>query len=107
MNASPQPAWGKWVRRVVYGLVGLMVLVAAPSFIASHHGPELILLGVALVFYFAPSIVGRKKANARAILVLNLFLGWTFIGWVVAMVWAVSVDRPAAVATSSERVIGQ
>jgi hypothetical protein len=45
-----------------------------------------------LTIYFFPAIVGRKKKNAPAILVLNLFLGWTFIGWVVALVWAVSKD---------------
>jgi len=26
--------------------------------------------------------------NTHAIFVLNLFLGWTFIGWVLALVWA-------------------
>lgn len=44
------------------------------------------------VLYFIPSMVGRHKANAGAIFALNLFLGWTFIGWVVALVWALTVD---------------
>jgi len=26
--------------------------------------------------------------NMDAILILNLFLGWTFLGWVIALVWA-------------------
>lgn len=45
--------------------------------------------------YFAPTIVGymRKKDNKTAILMLNLFLGWTVVGWVVALVWAVSKDK--------------
>lgn len=44
----------------------------------------------ALVLYFVPSIVAgsREHHNGSAILVLNIFLGWTFIGWVVALVWA-------------------
>jgi hypothetical protein len=25
---------------------------------------------------------------------LNFFLGWTMIGWVVALVWAVKADAP-------------
>ena len=47
-----------------------------------------------LFFYFIPAIVGysRKKHNKGAILVLNLFLGWTGIGWVVALIWAVAND---------------
>jgi len=45
-----------------------------------------------LSFYFWPlwiALIGRKQHTA-GIFVLNLFLGWTFVGWVIAMVWAVS-----------------
>jgi hypothetical protein len=28
---------------------------------------------------------------------LNFFLGWTVIGWVVALVWAVKTDAPMVV----------
>jgi len=38
--------------------------------------------------YFLPSIVGSRHHNASAIFILNLFLGWTFLGWVIALVWA-------------------
>jgi hypothetical protein len=48
----------------------------------------LIALATILFFYFLPSIVGRKKKNALAIFLLNLLLGWSLIGWVVALVWA-------------------
>ncbi len=43
-----------------------------------------------LLFYFLPSIVAicRGHHNAAAIAVLNLLLGWTCIGWIVALVWA-------------------
>jgi len=49
-----------------------------------------VILGIFI--YFLPSIIGRHKTNAFAILVLNLFLGWTFLGWVVALVWACTED---------------
>jgi len=45
-----------------------------------------------LGFYFLPTIVGRKKKNATAIFVLNFFLGWTFIGWLIALIWATTKD---------------
>jgi hypothetical protein len=35
----------------------------------------------------------RGRSNAGAIFVLNLFLGWTLIGWVIALVWAVADDN--------------
>lgn len=50
----------------------------------------IIVLGV----YFLPTIQAftAKKRNAASIAVVNLFLGWTFLGWVVAMAWAVKKD---------------
>jgi hypothetical protein len=30
----------------------------------------------------------RRHPNTVAIGILNLFLGWTFLGWVAALVWA-------------------
>jgi hypothetical protein len=48
-------------------------------------------------FYFLPSIVAlaRSKRDLLSIFLLNLFLGWTFIGWIVALVWAFKVDIAA------------
>jgi len=50
----------------------------------------LILIVIMVLFYFLPSIIAfnAKRKNALAIFVLNLFLGWTFIGWVGALIWA-------------------
>ncbi|MDK7117508.1 superinfection immunity protein, partial [Lactobacillus gasseri] len=50
----------------------------------------LVLFVVLLVAYFIPAIVAsnRKHSNSGAIACLNIFLGWTFIGWVVALVWS-------------------
>jgi hypothetical protein len=41
--------------------------------------------------YFMPTIVAGlgKKRNVAGIAVLNLSMGWTMIGWVGALVWAV------------------
>ena len=48
---------------------------------------------VCLFIYFLPSIIGYRHRNANSITLLNFFLGWTLIGWVVALVWAVSNDK--------------
>jgi hypothetical protein len=55
---------------------------------------SLIFLAVVLALYFAPAWAAycNHKTNTPAIFVLNLLLGWTFIGWVIAMVWAVTKD---------------
>ena len=53
--------------------------------------------GFGFLVYFAPTIVAlaRHKRNTLSIFLLNLFLGWTLIGWIVAVVWASTVDVPA------------
>jgi hypothetical protein len=51
-----------------------------------------IVFFITIAFYFLPSLVARKKKDFRSILILNLFLGWTFVGWVIALVWAVKRD---------------
>ncbi|HWW16306.1 MAG TPA: superinfection immunity protein [Candidatus Dormibacteraeota bacterium] len=55
--------------------------------------------GFGFVMYFLPSIIalGRNKRDITAIVLLNFFLGWTMIGWVVALVWAVKADVPMVV----------
>lgn len=51
---------------------------------------HLIVVAVLAVFYLVPVIVARsRKCSATAgIAVINIFLGWTFLGWVVALAWA-------------------
>lgn len=58
----------------------------------------LIWLAVAIVsigVYFLPTIIaaGRGIPNAASVAVINVFLGWTFLGWVVALAMAVSGIR--------------
>lgn len=45
--------------------------------------------------YMAPSLLAglAQHRNAGAICVLNLLLGWTFIGWVIALVWACTTSE--------------
>ncbi|MET4106006.1 superinfection immunity protein [Hymenobacter sp. UYP22] len=47
--------------------------------------------------YFLPSIIGRKKRQAMSIFALNLLLGWTVLGWIGALIWAMSSDTPQVV----------
>jgi hypothetical protein len=53
----------------------------------------MVSLLILAVLYFLPAIVGRNKSDATGIFLLNLFLGWTLIGWVAAFIWAISSDR--------------
>ena len=50
------------------------------------------LLVVALCVYFLPAIIAseRRHRERGPIFVLNLLLGWSFVGWVVALVWSLT-----------------
>jgi hypothetical protein len=53
-------------------------------------------LAFSLALLFLPALVAkfRHHPNTAAIFLINLFFGWTFIGWVIALIWACM--RPAA-----------
>ena len=61
------------------GVLGALILVVACTFV-----------------YFIPCIhaKNRRHPNLRSIVLLNIFLGWTLIGWVAALVWAASAIPP-------------
>lgn len=58
----------------------------------SHFNP--IVFVVVLALYFLPTCIAfmRRHQNAAAILVLNLLLGWTFIGWIASIVWSLTAS---------------
>jgi hypothetical protein len=49
---------------------------------------EVLIIG--LLFYFIPTITAnvREHNNTAAIVVTNLLLGWTVVGWVAALIWS-------------------
>jgi hypothetical protein len=55
--------------------------------LASSSVPGIILV---VALYFVPTIVAvvRKVTNQGSVAVINLFLGWTIIGWIVSLAMA-------------------
>jgi len=61
----------------------------------------------ASVIFFVPALYllptyeawRKEHVNLSAIALLNIFLGWSLIGWVVAMVWA--FKKPAVQVTTA------
>jgi hypothetical protein len=51
----------------------------------------IVLVLVSIVAYWVPTIVAasrRGAVNTGSIVVINLFLGWTVVGWVIALAMA-------------------
>jgi len=69
---------------------------------AQSAGPNAAVIAIVwvlvIVAYWVPTIVAvaRKAPNRGSVAVINGFLGWTFVGWVVALAMACrSVPEPA------------
>ncbi len=62
----------------------------------------LLVVGVGIAvfcIYFFPWAVAsfRKSASEGTVFIVNLFFGWTIIGWLIAVVMAVSTETTDAV----------
>jgi hypothetical protein len=80
---------------VAVGVLSVGAIIALFGFYPDQAGivlGGLIGLAIGLLIYFLPSIVagGNKHPSMASILVINLFLGWTLVGWVVCLAWAVN-----------------
>jgi len=45
--------------------------------------------------YLLPTFIAyrKDKKDKLAILLINIFLGSTLVGWVIALIWALSADK--------------
>ena len=61
-------------------------------------GLTVIVAGAIFGLYFLPSFMAksRKHHQSDAILLTNLFLGWTAIGWIVALIWSATATDDKA-----------
>jgi hypothetical protein len=52
--------------------------------------------GFGTVLYFLPTIIAafKSKRDTLSIFLLNFFLGWTMIGWLIALIWSAKSDAP-------------
>jgi hypothetical protein len=72
-------------------LSGVMWFVAALAII------------LAAVVYLLPALIASSRGHqdAAAIALLTILLGWSFIGWIIALVWSLSEVRPSGGATTA------
>jgi hypothetical protein len=55
--------------------------------------------------YFIPASIAfyRGHQSVLGVFLLNFFLGWTFVGWIVALVWAMS-GKPQKAQTYAQSI---
>ena len=72
----------------------LAVSVIAISLLvgAAYGGSGAVILGTmfGLFLYLLPAFIAYQRwhGNRHAILVINVFLGWSVIGWIAALIWS-------------------
>lgn len=61
----------------------------------------LFLIALAVGVYFFPTWIAayRNHTSAGGIVVINCFLGWTVLGWIIVLAWAVSGTHSRATKT--------
>lgn len=60
----------------------------------------LVAIAIAIFLYLFPAAIaaGRHHRNTAPIFIVNLFLGWTFLFWVICLAWSYSDNvRPEKV----------
>ena len=60
-----------------------------------------LMIGLGIVAYFIPGIIAatRRHRKVTFIFLVNLFFGWSVLGWIFALVWALRANAaPKAVA---------
>ena len=62
------------------------------NFLKGGYMEAIVLIGI----YFVPTIIAaiRQHHNGIPIFLVNILLGWTFIGWVVALIWSCTAVQP-------------
>ncbi|MGH9417342.1 MAG: superinfection immunity protein [Terriglobales bacterium] len=50
----------------------------------------MLTFSILAVLYFLPTLLAHNKQSFLGVFLLNLFLGWTVVGWFAALVWALA-----------------
>jgi len=84
-----------------------MFTAAAVSTGGAGAGVLIVVVLILAILYFIPTIVAtnRKVTNTGSVFVINLLLGWSLIGWVVALAMAVKSKTPQVVVVTSPNAL--
>ena len=83
------------MKTLINFLLGYFVVAILISLLAGDAATGF-AIALILGIYFLPDWIAQSRGhpNRGSIFILNLFLGWTFLGWVAALVWANSyIDK--------------
>lgn len=55
---------------------------------------SLLVFACWMVFYLIPSFIAsiKRHQSYKAIIILNMFFGWTLFGWIFVLIWSLTGD---------------
>ncbi len=76
-----------FIRFIIFLFIGIVVTAILSVALESEL---IIYFGSAILTYLIPTFIAfaRKVPSTASIAVINIFLGWSIIGFIVALVWA-------------------
>ncbi|HEV2694732.1 MAG TPA: superinfection immunity protein [Verrucomicrobiae bacterium] len=101
-SKAPENSAARKHNDLAYAIGGVVVAASAIVKIINRGAAQSVeavillaaLIALSLAIYFLPSYLAYKRnhKNLLAIAALNVLTGWTFVGWVISLVWALKVE---------------
>lgn len=84
----------KFAQNAIPVVFGVVILLMILYFLIAEGFTFLVLALVLIPVYFVPCFIAYKKNHKfkKQIFLLNIFLGFSYVGWVAALIWA-SLDN--------------
>ena len=79
-------------------IIGLLIFAIFGILFISLSNYAMLFWGLLIIpIYFIPAYIAYKKNHKYKlqILLLDLFLGFTYVGWAVALIWATTDNNKA------------
>ena len=86
----------------MYGMVAALCVLFFIVWTSTQYEPMpaigFVLVPAAAVVYLLPALIAahRQHKSKIAIFALNLLLGWSFLGWALALIWSLTAPKSEA-----------
>lgn len=92
------------VPTLVFVVAFIMLKMPESTSVVSQRMPGIAIIVFVAFMYMLPTYVASKKGhhNQQAIMWLNILAGWTGIGWLIALIWALTTNAPVIVVQTKD-----
>ncbi|UGY24963.1 superinfection immunity protein [Bradyrhizobium septentrionale] len=90
-----------------FAIIAAETIALASGLQFGHFAFWIIGFAISAFLYLLPSYVAWRRDHHAllAIFIANLFLGWSFIGWVASLIWSCTPVKPPRQLSLMERAL--